>query len=47
MKRFTFKGHHYIWRPRVLAVNLAKLGFILATDAFYVWAFLTMIGGQR
>jgi len=46
MKRFTFKGHHYIWRPQILAVNLGKGLLAFATGAFYAYMFITMIGGM-
>lgn len=45
MKRFTFKGHHYIWRPQILAVNLGKGLLAFATGAFYAYMFLAAING--
>lgn len=36
MKHFTVKGKHYIWRPQVMAANLAKAA--VAIGAGIVWA---------
>lgn len=47
MKRFTFKGHHYIWRPAVLAMNIGKLVFALSIGGFYAMAFINALGGLR
>ena len=45
MKRFTFKGKHYIWRPQVLAANIGKGIYTLAFIAFWAWAMLVFCTG--
>lgn len=45
MKTFTFKGHHYIWHPDVLAKNIFKGTTAAAICGFYAWALLTFFMG--